>query len=64
MSLTPAPAATRSLPESDTFRAGLKGVVNPYGDGHSAERIVRVLKETDIDDRLLTKRFADHPVGA
>jgi UDP-hydrolysing UDP-N-acetyl-D-glucosamine 2-epimerase len=49
---------------ADTFRAGLKGVVNPYGDGHSAERIVRVLKETDIDDRLLTKRFADHPVGA
>jgi UDP-hydrolysing UDP-N-acetyl-D-glucosamine 2-epimerase len=49
---------------ADTFRAGLKDMVNPYGDGHAAKRIVRVLKETKIDDRLLTKRFIDHPVGA
>ncbi|MEO8679075.1 MAG: UDP-N-acetylglucosamine 2-epimerase [Vicinamibacterales bacterium] len=42
---------------SPAFRAGLSGLVNPYGDGHAAERIVRVLRETSADRRLLTKRF-------
>ncbi len=41
------------------FRAGLADLVNPYGDGHAAERIVTRLAETALDDRLLLKRFHD-----
>ena len=28
---------------------------NPYGDGHSSERILRILEETKINEKLLTK---------
>lgn len=41
------------------FRASLSGIVNPYGDGHAAERICGVLKEVAIDSRLLQKSFVD-----
>lgn len=40
------------------FRAALRGVPNPYGDGHAAPRIVRVLRELTLDARLLQKRAA------
>jgi UDP-hydrolysing UDP-N-acetyl-D-glucosamine 2-epimerase len=40
------------------FRAGLRGLPNPYGDGHSAPRIVRILREVPLDARLIQKRFA------
>jgi UDP-hydrolysing UDP-N-acetyl-D-glucosamine 2-epimerase len=43
------------------FRASLKGLVNPYGDGHAAERIVRVLREVPLDANLVEKRFYDLP---
>lgn len=39
------------------FRAGLAELENPYGDGHAAERIVKALKDTPLDRRLLIKRF-------
>lgn len=42
---------------SAEFRASLADLVNPYGDGRAAERIVRTLKETALDERLLLKRF-------
>lgn len=42
------------LPES---RSILRGVVNPYGDGHAAERIAACLKEASLNARLLYKRF-------
>jgi len=42
---------------SPEFRAGLADLVNPYGDGHAAERIVQRLKEVELNDRLLRKRF-------
>jgi len=32
--------------------------MNPYGDGRSAERIVRVLKSISLDN-LIQKRFYD-----
>ena len=35
-------------------------VVNPYGDGRSAERIVTVLRGLGDPRRLLKKRFFDH----
>jgi len=44
------------------FRHGLAGLVNPYGDGHAAPRIARVLREVELGPRLTRKRFVD--VGA
>lgn len=41
------------------FRDGLKGLVNPYGDGRAAERIVQGLKSAPSADTLLRKRFRD-----
>jgi UDP-hydrolysing UDP-N-acetyl-D-glucosamine 2-epimerase len=35
-------------------------VVNPYGDGHSAERIVTVLRGLGDPRRLVKKKFFDH----
>jgi UDP-N-acetylglucosamine 2-epimerase len=35
-------------------------VLNPYGDGQSAERIVAVLRALGDPRRLLKKRFFDH----
>jgi UDP-hydrolysing UDP-N-acetyl-D-glucosamine 2-epimerase len=43
------------------FRIRLTGMRNPYGDGRAAPRIVKVLKETELDKRLLLKRFHDQP---
>jgi UDP-hydrolysing UDP-N-acetyl-D-glucosamine 2-epimerase len=40
----------------DRFRSSLKGMTNPYGDGHAAERIVEILTSVSLDDNLLRKR--------
>ena len=45
------------------FRQGLVDLVNPYGDGHAAERIVERLKEVALDERLLAKRFWSAELG-
>jgi UDP-hydrolysing UDP-N-acetyl-D-glucosamine 2-epimerase len=37
-------------------RARLRAERNPYGDGHAAERIVRVLREVALGPRLIVKR--------
>jgi len=42
---------------SEAFRKGLDDCVNPYGDGHSSERILRILLETPRDAKLLTKHL-------
>jgi len=39
------------------FRASLKGMSNPYGDGHASERIVGKLKSVELGDKLLRKFF-------
>jgi len=38
------------------FREGLRGMTNPYGDGHAAERIVRVLRTVELGPTLTRKR--------
>ena len=38
------------------FREMLSGMVNPYGDGLAAEKIVQVLTATPLSDELLVKR--------
>ncbi|MCA1799469.1 MAG: UDP-N-acetylglucosamine 2-epimerase [Xanthomonadaceae bacterium] len=40
---------------SDTFARGIKDLANPYGDGDSARRIVRVLREVPLGASLLVK---------
>jgi UDP-hydrolysing UDP-N-acetyl-D-glucosamine 2-epimerase len=39
------------------FRGAARKVKNPYGDGHAAERIARVLRTVPLDERLMKKRF-------
>jgi UDP-hydrolysing UDP-N-acetyl-D-glucosamine 2-epimerase len=41
---------------SPSFRASLAGMTNPYGDGHAAETIVRVLTSTPLGQDLIVKR--------
>jgi UDP-hydrolysing UDP-N-acetyl-D-glucosamine 2-epimerase len=43
------------------FRRSLAKLENPYGDGHAAPRIVKILGDTDLGPRLITKRFVDLP---
>jgi UDP-N-acetylglucosamine 2-epimerase (non-hydrolysing) len=40
------------------FRAGLTDLVNPYGDGHAAERILAALRSAPLD-RTARKRFVE-----
>jgi len=44
------------IAQSDEFRASLKGMANPYGDGHAAEKIVDVLTKVPLTQSLLMKR--------
>lgn len=44
-----------------SFRAGLRGLANPYGEGRAAEIIVRALLRTSLGDRLIRKKFHDLP---
>jgi UDP-hydrolysing UDP-N-acetyl-D-glucosamine 2-epimerase len=46
------------------FRASLRGLINPYGDGTAAEKIVAQLKRVELDQRLIMKKFHDWPVMA
>jgi UDP-hydrolysing UDP-N-acetyl-D-glucosamine 2-epimerase len=52
-----AAAVLRAL--DPAFRSGLENLVNPYGDGRAAPRIVEVLARTPLDRRLLLKKFYD-----
>ena len=46
------------------LRARLRAAPNPYGDGHAAPRIVRVLREVELGPCLVRKRFADVGAGS
>jgi UDP-hydrolysing UDP-N-acetyl-D-glucosamine 2-epimerase len=41
---------------SEDFRASLRGMENPFGDGHASERIVSVLASVPLGEELLTKK--------
>lgn len=47
------------LASSDSFRASLDGLINPYGDGHASKRIVDHLEGLDLDQDLVVKHFYD-----
>lgn len=42
---------------SPSFKSKITGMLNPYGDGRSSERIVQILSEIALDDRLLQKEL-------
>ena len=44
-----------------SFRDRIRGMRNPYGDGHAAKVIVDVLRRTPLDRSLLLKRFHQLP---
>jgi UDP-hydrolysing UDP-N-acetyl-D-glucosamine 2-epimerase len=41
------------------FRSTIQGIRSLYGDGHASERIVRLLKTTTLDQKLIMKHFYD-----
>lgn len=41
--------------QSRSFRDGLEGMENPYGDGRSSERIADIVASLELGDRLLRK---------
>lgn len=41
---------------SANFRKSLKGMTNPYGDGHASEKIAEILCSVALGDELLIKR--------
>jgi UDP-hydrolysing UDP-N-acetyl-D-glucosamine 2-epimerase len=53
---TQAIQSAMSLAASEQFRDSLRGMQNPYGDGHAAERIVEVLTSAPLGQELLIKR--------
>lgn len=48
-------AITKAI--SKSFKDSLKNLKNPYGDGHSSERIVKILEAVPIDENLLFKKI-------
>jgi UDP-hydrolysing UDP-N-acetyl-D-glucosamine 2-epimerase len=52
------------IAESRDFRRSLAGMLNPYGDGRAAERIVRVLTTVPLTRELLVKRHAALRISA
>jgi UDP-N-acetylglucosamine 2-epimerase len=41
------------------FHEQLRGMPNPYGDGHAARRVVERLKTVALEARLIQKQFVD-----
>ena len=42
---------------SKEFNQKIKLIRNPYGDGNSSKKILKILKETKINNKLLTKNI-------
>lgn len=45
---------------SAEFKSSLKGMKNPYGNGKASEKIVTVLKEVSLNEKLTIKLFQDY----
>ena len=48
---------------SPEFRVSLKGLKNPYGDGHASEIILKHIKDVKLNNEFLIKRFVDPPLS-
>ena len=42
---------------SEIFKKKIRQIKNPYGDGNSSKKILKILKETKINNELLTKNI-------
>jgi len=51
-----AEAINKSLTDVEYISA-VKNITNPYGDGHSAKKIVEVLRTIDLNDKLIYKNI-------
>jgi len=47
------------MASSPAWRRGLQGMENPYKKPGAAETVVQVLRSTELDERLIVKRFHD-----
>lgn len=45
--------------KSAEFRSSIRGMVNPYGDGHAGPRIAKAIAELPLGARLMRKKFID-----
>ena len=43
--------------QSKSFKNKIKNLKNPYGDGNSSERILKIILNTKIDDKLMFKKL-------
>jgi len=50
-------SAIRKVMYDDGFKASLRGISNPYGDGHSAKRIVDILEAIEMKDNFVQKQI-------
>jgi UDP-N-acetylglucosamine 2-epimerase (non-hydrolysing)/GDP/UDP-N,N'-diacetylbacillosamine 2-epimerase (hydrolysing) len=48
---------------SQKFKKKLRGMRNPYRSGSASKKIVKRLKEVDLDENLIVKRFYDVDVA-
>lgn len=46
----------KALHDKD-FKKKLESCINPYGDGHSSERIIKILEDIEINEKLLHKEI-------
>ena len=45
---------------SNHMKEKLENYISPYGDGHAAERMVQIIKDTDFSDiEMVCKKFVD-----
>ena len=42
---------------SESFKRKIRLIKNPYGEGNSSKKILKILKETKINNKLLTKNI-------
>jgi GDP/UDP-N,N'-diacetylbacillosamine 2-epimerase (hydrolysing) len=45
------------LSQSRNFKSKIKSVINPYGDGNSSYKILKIILNTKIDDKLMFKKL-------
>ena len=51
-------SALTKATKDEEFRAVVSKRLTPYGDGTASHRIAKILADTEIDDRLMHKRFS------
>ena len=45
------------ISQTKNFKNKIKNIKNPYGDGNSSEKILKIILNTKIDDKLMFKKL-------